>query len=212
MPAVKLAISEEGKESWREHLKELMEGKKTSLPEDFNPAIISVDYSDLFRQKLNTWDDYVSGYTIADKAADLVQAYGRMYDEIVRGHESGQREIYVETPGGEERARKLTLSEELACLDEAYQKYKGELEKIIEGLPESRAFREKQMEFAERIGEVWKKNQQAEKEEQEHHINDEVIPENIGERLDAAVQEIIAQYLSGSMKGISEIIANIKVF
>ncbi len=228
MPAVKLKISEEGMESLRARAQEL--GGRYE-PEDFEPAIISVDYSHLFRQKLNTWT-YGEGYTFKDKEADLVQAYGKLYDEIVRGHESGQREIYVETPGGEERARKITLSEELACLDEAFKEYSDRLREDIAKAPEMTVLKEKQTEFLSKASEskgfhmrmsklyssIAEKSKEEElakekvKREQENRIKDETVPENIAEKMASAVQEFIAQYMGGSIKSVADILASIKMF
>lgn len=209
MPAVKLEVSEEGMESMRKRAQEL--GGRYE-PEDFEPAIMSVDYSHLFYQEL---DDsfFKAGYNYEDKAEALVQAYGRLYDKIVRGHENGQREIYVETPGGEERARKITLSEELACLNEAFKEYSDDLQDETEFIksPKAKTLDERRIEtYLRFFSDARKEELLAEREEIRHRI--EKIPDNISEKMASAVQEFIAQYLGGSMKSVSDILASIRMF
>lgn len=208
-PAVRLEISGEGMESMRKRAQEL--GGRYE-PEDFEPAIISVNYSHLFHQELDN-SFFEMGRSYEDKALDLVQAYGKLYDKIVKGHESGQREIYVETPGGEERARKITLSEELACLNEAFKEYSDDLQKEIEFIksPETRTLDERRMEtYLKYFTGTKKEEMLAEREEIRHRI--EGIPDNIGEKMASAVQEFIAQYLGGSMKSVADILASIRMF
>lgn len=61
-------------------------------------------------------------YSLSDRAVDYVRAYGNLYDEIVQGYKDGTAERYVEDEGSETGFRKMTLDEELAGLDKAFQK------------------------------------------------------------------------------------------
>ena len=61
-------------------------------------------------------------YSLSDRAADYVRAYGNLYDEIVQGYKDGTAERYVEDENSETGFRKMTLDEELAGLDKAFQK------------------------------------------------------------------------------------------
>jgi len=61
-------------------------------------------------------------YSFSDRAADYVRAYGNLYDEIVQGYKDGTAERYVEDENSETGFRKMTLDEELAGLDKAFQK------------------------------------------------------------------------------------------
>ena len=61
-------------------------------------------------------------YGLSDKAVDYVRAYGNLYDEIVQGYKDGSAERYVEDENSETGFRKMTLDEELAGLDKAFQK------------------------------------------------------------------------------------------
>ena len=61
-------------------------------------------------------------YSLSERAADYVRAYGNLYDEIVQGYKDGTAERYVEDENSETGFRKMTLDEELAGLDKVFQK------------------------------------------------------------------------------------------
>lgn len=50
-----------------------------------------------------------------------MRAYGNLYDEIVQGYKDGTIERYVEDTTSETGFRKMTMEEELADLDKAFQ-------------------------------------------------------------------------------------------
>lgn len=60
-------------------------------------------------------------YSLSDRAADYVKAYGNIYDEIVQGYKDGTIERYVEDESSETGFRRMTMEEELADLDKAFQ-------------------------------------------------------------------------------------------
>ena len=62
-------------------------------------------------------------YSVTDTANNLLKAYATLYDEIVKGHEAGTRETYVEDKTAKGGYRKLTMEEELEELDKAYKNY-----------------------------------------------------------------------------------------
>ena len=72
--------------------------------------------------KLKGQRDNGGAYSLSDRAADYVRAYGNLYDEIVQGYKDGTAERYVEDENSETGFRKMTLDEELAGLDKAFQK------------------------------------------------------------------------------------------
>ncbi len=72
--------------------------------------------------KLKGQRDSGGAYSLSDRAADYVRAYGNLYDEIVQGYKDGTAERYVEDEDSETGFRKMTLDEELAGLDKAFQK------------------------------------------------------------------------------------------
>ena len=63
-----------------------------------------------------------TAYSLSDRAADYVRAYGNLYDEIVQGYKDGTMERYVEDESSETGFRKMTMEEELAGLDKAFGK------------------------------------------------------------------------------------------
>ena len=68
--------------------------------------------------------DYLRNYySISDAASNMLKVYASLYDEIVKGYEAGTRETYVEDENAEGGYRKLTMEEELAELDKAYEDY-----------------------------------------------------------------------------------------
>ena len=73
-------------------------------------------------EKLKGQRDNGGAYSFSDKAADYVRAYGNLYDEIVQGYKDGTVERYVGDENSETGFRKMTLDEELAGLDKAFQK------------------------------------------------------------------------------------------
>ena len=68
--------------------------------------------------------DYLRNYySTSDAVSNMLKAYASLYDEIVKGYEAGTRETYVEDKNSEDGYRKLTMEEELAELDKAYEDY-----------------------------------------------------------------------------------------
>ena len=68
--------------------------------------------------------DYLRNYySTSDAASSMLKVYASLYDEIVKGYEAGTRETYVEDKDAEGGYRKLTMEEELAELDKAYEDY-----------------------------------------------------------------------------------------
>lgn len=68
--------------------------------------------------------DYLRNYySTSDAASNMLKVYASLYDEIVKGYEAGTRETYVEDKDAESGCRKLTMEEELAELDKAYEDY-----------------------------------------------------------------------------------------
>lgn len=62
------------------------------------------------------------GYSITDRAEDVTKAYAAMYSQIVKGYEDGSRKSYAIDETSENGYRLMTMEEELAELDKAYEK------------------------------------------------------------------------------------------
>ena len=68
--------------------------------------------------------DYLRNYySTSDAASNMLKVYASLYDEIIKGYEAGTRETYVADKNAESGCRKLTMEEELAELDKAYEDY-----------------------------------------------------------------------------------------
>lgn len=96
--------------------------------EDF---VDQVDYHKMINGKLNQ-NDYFNPYvSMKDKTFMLLEAYGKSYDEIIRGYENGTREKYIIDMDAEGHYRKVTMEEELNLLHEEFERKSNTLERNI---------------------------------------------------------------------------------
>ena len=118
--AVNVTISREGLESLQNGGKAM--GQKESIIQASKSIGASYGYR-LSEEagKLKGQRDSGAAYSLSDRAADYVKAYGSLYDEIVQGYKDGTIERYVEDAASETGFRRMTLEEELADLDKAFQ-------------------------------------------------------------------------------------------
>lgn len=127
-----VTISDEGKKAYDEKFRKKAfttdEGKgfKASDIEaeaaraGLNKGIIATDYRYVIPSRVNEINSASPAADWAVKADNLMKAYTSLYDEIVQGYESGQREVYVEDPEADDGYRKLTLETELEELNKAF--------------------------------------------------------------------------------------------
>ena len=118
--AVNVTISREGLESLQNG------GKAMGQKESIIQASKSIGENYGYRLadeagKMKGQRDSGAAYSLSDRAADYVKAYGSLYDEIVQGYKDGTIERYVEDAASETGFRRMTLEEELADLDKAFQ-------------------------------------------------------------------------------------------
>ena len=118
--AVNVTISKVGRESL------LNGGKVVGQKESIMQASKSIGANYGYRLyeeagKLKGQRESGDAYSLSDRAADYVEAYGNLYDEIVQGYKDGTIERYVEDTTSETGFRKMTMEEELADLDKAFQ-------------------------------------------------------------------------------------------
>ena len=220
-PAVKLTISEEGLESWRATVAERkQQAEKADQKEDERVWINTrtsyyTDYSYLFYRKrtISPYGDSDQNLTLNDVAEDLVHAYGKLYDEIVQGYKSGQREVYLMDPGAKDGLRRLTLEEELAYLDEVYKGQVGGLVMDHEYLQKAWKMNLKDLRLEHATG-AEREQLLREKEERDYIIKkmaiENTLPEDTREKLLSAAQEFVARYLNGNGESISQIVANVQ--
>ncbi len=213
LPAVKLSISEEGIKSWRETIRN-QQVEETELDGILMEKVM-ISYETLLRDKMVTANLDLKKYTLNNRATDLVEAYGKLYDEIVQGHKNGQRKPYVIDPTAEDGLRRVTLEEELTWLDDAFKNAVDSLEsthtylqKVWNMKIDFKGMKIRHTTGAEREALL------REKAEYEYRMQNKALenalPENTKEKLTSAVQEFISQYLSGNGRNVSQILANIK--
>lgn len=213
-PAVKLTISEEGLESWREAVGKR---KKEYVPQNDEELILRnggvVSYTTQLYCKMSTAHMDYKEYTWKERAVDLAEAYGKLYDEIVQGHKNGEREAYVSDPDAEDGLRRLTLDEELAYLDEAYKSFVDTIESHRIYLKNRPKLELKDMRLSHATG-AEREQLLREKEERDYIIKkmaiENTLPEDTREKLLSAAQEFVSRYLNGNGGSISQIVANVQ--
>ena len=127
---VKVTISEEGLKNYREKItngqsfEEVQEQRKLLLETKLSP---DMNYKFTLSAKvnsLNETDKEASGakyLSNEEKLDNIMEAYTSLYEEIVQGYEDGTRVINVADENSEKGYRTLTMQEELADLDNAYE-------------------------------------------------------------------------------------------
>lgn len=126
---VNLSISDEGRNMLRE------------MVNKFEPDSDYVNARELTIQNTNevAWEHYTAmrgissqtlkdgNYNVEDVMKSIMDTYEARYNEIVKEHENGDREVSYELTG----KRSLTLEEDLAGLDEAFKMRLANLEGYI---------------------------------------------------------------------------------
>lgn len=104
--------------------------------------ILSKDLWKMYKDLQSKEADYLD---IDSHVGNLMKAYTYMYNKIVDGYNDGTREVWIKdsnigddfngiefmSNGRIERYRKLTMEEELATLDQAYEKYAKDIEDSV---------------------------------------------------------------------------------
>lgn len=212
-PAVRLAISKEGLANYRNTLLNDA-GEDSTVPGDKKEGLLSrEDMARSYHFALGNRFTFIGGdQTMEEKATDLFHAYAELYDEIVRGYESGQRESYdPNAPDGEGGYRKLTMEEELDALQAAYQDYADALEGfavrrekdavILENIAVTRARL-----FGEQDGRTMEAKEAVLK------LKNEVVPENLSRQLGKAAAEFTQQYALQRNAAVESLLKSITLF
>lgn len=135
---VNLSISEEGRNMLRQAISQF-----EPEPDDSNVRELTI-------QKTNevAWEHYMAmrssssltlkagNYNVEDVMQSIMDTYESRYHEIIKKHESGDREVSYELTG----KRSLTLDEDLAGLDEAFKMCLANLEGYITCQQTNKAF------------------------------------------------------------------------
>ena len=104
--------------------------------------IISKDLWKMYKDLQSKEEDFLD---INNHVGNLMEAYTYMYNKIVHGYSDGTREVWIKdnstgddfngiefiSNGRMERYRKLTMEEELATLDQAFEKYAQDIEDSV---------------------------------------------------------------------------------
>lgn len=127
---VKVTISEEGFKSYREKItngpsfEEVQTQRERLLETKLSP---DMNYKFTLSARVNSLNEadkeaggtkYLSN---EEKLDNIMEAYTSLYDEIVQGYEDGTRIINVADENSKNGYRTLTMQEELADLDSAYE-------------------------------------------------------------------------------------------
>ena len=104
--------------------------------------IISKDLWKMYKDLQSKEEDFLD---INNHVGNLMEAYSYIYNKIVNGYSDGTREVWIKdnstgddfngiefiSNGRMERYRKLTMEEELATLDQAFEKYAQDIEDSV---------------------------------------------------------------------------------
>jgi hypothetical protein len=135
---VKVSISEEGQNAYRNSLNNLEGYTPSSLEDDLSireqaeiwasgkfdmdvTYSLYVEMKQLERGRIGSIKDNEGSYDLFDVAHSTLEAYAVMYDKIVQGHKDGTREVYTNFPD-EKTCRLVTLEEDLAFLNKAFDR------------------------------------------------------------------------------------------
>lgn len=137
-PEAYLSISKEGWTAFRKNLQDLGLATKYTDAKDIPLAntneIAWEHYSSMGDLKSLTLK--AGNYNIDDVMKAAMEAYESVYNNIVKAHEQGERQVSYSLTG----TRTLTLEEDLAGLDEAFQMCLANLEGYITCQQTNKAF------------------------------------------------------------------------
>lgn len=216
---IKVTISEEGKKAYKNNFQDMEKTNYESMVADRRELLEQknqpeIHYGFMFGNKLAELTEINKEYrSIEDRGAALLGAYASIYDEIVQGYADGTREIYAEDKEIESGYRKMTMEEEIAGLDIAYEKYVSGFEaRIHQSVNASKAF-DKYMAKISKL-DVHRAEMATKAKEIFDNMSEEDMPENISESMLGAKQKFLDLYLKNNRQGLSlrEMIGNIKIF
>ena len=206
---VSLSISDAGKEQYcnsiRQGGQESYDAILQRREQLKHEKISMVDYGYEISRRAGAGESVLNA---AGRADGYVKAYAELYDEIVRGYESGTREIYV---AGEDGPRKLTKDEELDALDAAYKKTVDSFVTMEQTNQRARAIIGEE---AEKIAKISRRETKAAgflKEQKARGIDK--VPENLNEKMLSAVASFKEKYAAFNPNAgtLSQLLAGIKI-
>lgn len=219
--SVQITISEEGKQAYRSQVQsqnnityEEMLKERERIIDIGNKNFYEADYGFAIGNKLAQYKEGKEGYrTWEEKGSDLLEVYASIYDEIVQGYKDGSVSHYVMDENEENGYRRLSLEEELAAFDRAYDGYASFYEtQAKQSAIAKKAFQD----TMEKINSTThNKSENLQKMQETHEtMSKEKIPDNIAEKLSNARQSFLNLYSQnkGNAVDIKSLLANISIF
>lgn len=218
--SVQVTISEEARKAYRNQIQsqnnvtyEEMLKERERIIDIGNKNFYEADYGFAIGNKLAEIKEGKEGYrTWAEKGSELLEAYASLYDEIIQGYEDGSVSHYVMDENEENGYRRLSLEEELAALDKAYDGYASLYETQAKQSVDVKKALEDTITKLDAITRNRSERSQQMKESYEN-MSKEEIPENIAEKLSNARQSFWNLYSQnkGNNMDIKSLLANISV-
>lgn len=202
--AATLNISNQGLQQYKDSLK----------PQN---GVILTDYSTMIGNRMpsiygekNDKGEYDRNfYSVSDTSSNLLKAYAGLYDEIVKGHEAGTRETYVEDKTAENGYRKLTMEEELNELDKAYKdyadKYASNRDKNVIDILSAHAKKVSEISGG-RTNIANKANELLEK------YKKDPVPEDFSNKMIGAAKSFVKMYKGNTRVDISSLLKEVSIF
>lgn len=210
-PAVKVSISSEGKQSYRNSLVDKNETYDSVMNRRSELLLGDKPMSRIYMFKITFFG---GEKTVEDIASDLFKTYTSMYDEIVKGYKTGQGVNYIQDSESENGYRQMTMTEDLNSLEKALKGAINGLEEQIKRIPDDikalKAVNESRIKFAKHFGE---QDDRVEKGvEAILRMESIVIPENISGKMMAAVKTFVDQYSKQETINLENMLKNINMF
>lgn len=126
--------------------------------------------------------DQKSYYGITQRAEDITKAYATAYAQIVKGYEDGTRKAYAIDNDSKSGYRLMTMEEELAELDKAYEKSTEGIAAMLKQSDEMASALEK---YVEQLAKA-KRGVNADEVRQEHKKYSkefETMPKDLGDKM-----------------------------
>lgn len=126
-------------------------------------------------------------YGLSERAEDITKAYAKAYSDIVKGYEDGTRKAYVIDKDSETGYRLMTMEEELAELDKAYEKSTDNISAMVKQSDDIAKALEK---YAEQLAKSKRTvNAEEVKKEHEKYTKElETLPKDLGAKMKSVAE------------------------
>lgn len=197
--AVKFTLSENGKKNYRDYLRKQIESGDGETAQ-FSKKCTDLVFNDGGLEFQPTAKITMGASGLRGKSfyhlSDLIKEYSKVYDEIVQGYQSGERENYIEDANAEYGWRKATLEDELEFLNadfenqlDIYEARERQKPMIMEGL--ARHAKQLERAFGGRAEIAMRAKEAVFKLK-----NEPPLPENFKEKMLTAAKAFASQYMT----------------